>query len=436
MRDAHLTADDLEKLLQGDDLTVYNRLLLHHLALCPECRAVGGYLLELYEAGAVDLELCTIDIGFALSRRDAPQLLEKLSEFPFKRQMALVRKKQEFRSWGLCELLCEASLRQAPNDADRAVELAKLAVEIAMLLKEWEPAELYWLEELRGYAWAHLGNGYRVKGELPMAVEAFETSDGWWQKGNADAGDVLGYEVRLLDLKASLRRAQRQLPEARKLLAQALELETSPTGRGRLLITKAKVLEEGGEYDEALRTLESAEGLLGQDAEPRLRLCIAHNRIWLLAISGRHLEAKLLLPDVVRLSRQIGNDPDLVRLRWVEGQIEYAFGNLPAAREAFGEVRERFVKDDLVFDAALVSLELAALHARAGEPEAAKAIAREILPLFGVRKVPRETVASLGLFIQAVEAETLTEDLARQVIGYLRRTRSEGLEPSENDAVH
>jgi len=51
----HLEAEALERLLALDRTEDQNRNLLHQIAVCPECRKVGGYLLDLYRAGALPL---------------------------------------------------------------------------------------------------------------------------------------------------------------------------------------------------------------------------------------------------------------------------------------------------------------------------------------------------------------------------------------------
>src|SRR6185295_5561550 len=60
----------------------------------------------------------------------------------------LVEDAEEFRNWGLCELLCHESEKAAADDAGRAVELAELAVLIADLA----PGEEAWRRRLQGYA--------------------------------------------------------------------------------------------------------------------------------------------------------------------------------------------------------------------------------------------------------------------------------------------
>ena len=207
-----------------------------------------------------------------MSRKGAPALLEKLCRHPFERQLALIRDTGRFRTWGLCEFLCAESERIAPADPKRAEELALLAVEVVSFLEEWQPAEQIWLDQLRGYAWAHLGNARRVSGNLPAAEEAFSSAEALWRPANDNAGDVLGYEARYFALKASLRRAQRLLPEALVLLDQALSAEPDPSLRARILINKAKTCEEMGRIEEAIEILAGARSFAAIDGEPRIRL--------------------------------------------------------------------------------------------------------------------------------------------------------------------
>lgn len=79
MIDAHLTAETLAAILDVDRTEEENQFLLHHLAICPECHAVGGYILDLYRAGAIDLAFSVVDLGLGKSRAEAPALWQELS---------------------------------------------------------------------------------------------------------------------------------------------------------------------------------------------------------------------------------------------------------------------------------------------------------------------------------------------------------------------
>src|SRR5262249_21629041 len=152
---------------------------------------------------------------------------------------ALVREAREFQIWALSELLCLASGKALASDVAHGMHLAKLAVAVAEAI----PGDNPFLRKVRWHAWAHLGNGLRVLGELNKADEAFATADRFWKPGQGRADIVLLDEARVVAMKASLRREQRRLPEARELLDQALELDQGPL-RASILVSKAGTLEE------------------------------------------------------------------------------------------------------------------------------------------------------------------------------------------------
>ena len=96
---------------------------------------------------------------------------------------------------------------------------------------------------------------------------------------------------------------------------------------------------------------------------------------------------------------------------------------LKSAIRYLEEVREEFSRRNVSYDTALVNLELAALHAREGRPKEVKALAWETLSIFQAQDVPREAVAALAFFVQAAERETLTAELADQLVAFLRLAR-------------
>ncbi len=422
MRDEHLTAETLDQLLAEDAGLAHNRLLLHHLAVCPACHAVGGYILELYEAGALPPRFCSVDIDLARLRAEAPALLETLERYSPRQRECLVRDVPRFRSWGLCELLCQRSEELGPSDVARALECADLAVAIAEALEDWQPVEHTWLCQLRALAAAQRGNALRVGGHLRRAEQAFGEAGKWWTEGE-DAGNALGYEPRILAMKASLRHAQRRLPEALALLEQAQGAEPEEKLRAMILINTARVLEEAGRYDEALAALRDAQVLVEAHPEPRLVLCVRQNTLWLETTLGHYEQARADLPEVGELCARLGGALDMVRLRWAEARIAAGLGEPRKGISLFEEARQAFLSAGVGFDAALVSLELAALYAEMDERERVKVLAQELLPIFQGQGVHREALAALGLFVQAAANEEASAGLSRRILTYLRQAR-------------
>jgi hypothetical protein len=75
-------------------------------------------------------------------------------------------------------------------------------------------------------------------------------------------------------------------------------------------------------------------------------------------------------------------------------------------------------------DAALASFELAVLYMEQGRTAEVQVLARELAPVFESQRVSREALATLVLFREAVEQETLTLEMARRLLADFRRVRS------------
>ena len=96
---------------------------------------------------------------------------------------------------------------------------------------------------------------------------------------------------------------------------------------------------------------------------------------------------------------------------------------LPEAEAAFLEVRTAFLAGEAAYDAALVSLDLAALYAREGRAAETRRLAAELLPIFRSREIHREAIAALLFFQRAAEMEQATLAVVEQVTVYLQESR-------------
>ncbi len=333
---------------------------------------------------------------------------------------AVVRENQDFRCWPLAETICHESIEAAAHDADEALELAELAVVVADCLPDSEALR----QRTQGYARFHLGNARRVRGRsLPEADDTFSEANVLWKAGAAGDPERLLNEARVLGMEASLRRAQRRLDEAIRLLDQALAVDRGDL-RAVLLINRANALEEAGTYKAAIEALRQALPLLDASREPRLLWSLRFNLLVNLCNLGDHEEAESLLGDIRRMTIELGFGLGLVRLGWLQGWIHAGLGRPAEAEAAFAQARRYFLERGISFDAALVSLELAVLYLEQGRAAEVKDLARELAPVFQAQDVAREALATLLLFQEAVEQETLTLDLARRYLQDLRRARN------------
>ena len=428
MEHKHLDVATLEHLLAADRTAKQNEQLFHLLAVCPRCQEVGGWLLELHQANALPEVFGLIDAALARSRADAPRLLEELLPLAPEERLVRLHTDQRSVSWGLCELLVRRSCQTAPERPSSAVHLADLAVHVADRIAECGLFEESWVYQLRSLSWAALGNARRVQGDLTAAERSFDMADSWWEAGTRGTEDALGYEPILLDLKASLRLAQRRFPETFKLLADAVGLflhgeHRDPHRAGRSLIKKAGAHIEQGDTESAIQALRKADGLIDSHREPRLLLCIRHNLADNLSKAGDYREAASLLPDLRELAATHGSAQDRLRLDWVEGRVAGGLGDHERAYRLLTQIRQTFVEEGNAFDAALAALDLSIVHLQEGKTVEVRELADEMVTVFRNLEVSREPMAAVLLFQEAAHRETATAELAREVAASLTRAR-------------
>jgi tetratricopeptide (TPR) repeat protein len=349
-------------------------------------------------------------------RQRAVELFRRLEGLPQVARLAMVEIAEECRNWALCERVCEASVREASRNVERAAAWAQLARHIAERVRG--PEE--WRNRLRGYAAAHVANVLRVSGDLGSADIALEEAKRLWQAGS-DSAAVLD-PGRLPDLEASLRRNQRRLPEALALLDEAAAVGRRPE---RALLQKGYTLEVMGEYERAVETLLRAAPLVIQQGDSRLESILSGNLALNYCHLGRFEEAALLANRVRAAAIETGDEIEALRMTWTQGRIAAGLGRTEEARSLLAQARREFSARRMDYDVALALLEESALLLDEGRTVEIKALARELAAVFDSKGVHREALAALRLFQEAAEQEHATAELARRVLDYLFRARYE-----------
>ncbi|HSS51214.1 MAG TPA: tetratricopeptide repeat protein, partial [Thermoanaerobaculia bacterium] len=321
----------------------------------------------------------------------------------------------EVKVWRFVEQICHESEVVAAGEAERALKLAELALRAALRA----PGNGARRSKLESYCYIFLGNARRVGGALPDSEGAFRRAEKLWAVWDGATPIPLA-AWRLSDGRASLRRHQGRFAEALKLHAEALAL-APPEVAGRILLNKAVTQEHQGEPEQALATLQEAEARIDGAREPRLLFGVRFNRIVNLGHLGKIKEAAERLPQVRAMAESGGRPLDSVRVLWLESKIAAGFGRRAEAEELLDRVRREFLGREIAYDTAVATLELAVLYLEDGRTAEVKGIAAELTPIFAAQKVARETLASVKLFCQAVEQETVTAELARGWLQELRR---------------
>lgn len=349
-----------------------------------------------------------------LDRRQAEELFRRLAEQPPQFRLAVVRVVDRYQTWALCERVCEASVREASRDLESAAGWARVAQEAASKVRgpEW------WQHRVQGFAGGFGANVVRVQGELKPAAASFEAAKRLWLSG----ADPLGLldPGRMLDLEASLLRAQRRFDDALACLNEAETVGRSPE---RALIKKGFTLDVMGEYERAIETLVCAEPLVERAGDPRLSYMLSFNLAVCYTHVGRYAEAAKLADRVGDLATAEGDEIETFRVVWLRGRIQAGLGRRGEAQALLAQARQGFGQRKMAYDVALALLEETILLLEEGRIAEVKMLAQELEKLFQSKKVHREALAALRLFQEAAEHKAATPQLARRILQYLFRAR-------------
>lgn len=354
-------------------------------------------------------------------RSRAPKLYTELMRHPVSRQQALIKRTWRFKNYVFAEYLVEQAKIEVFEDPSRAEDLGRLALVVAEQLEGSHYGDLL-VNDLKTRAWAEIANSLRVQTDLRAADEALASAREQFEQGT---GDIL-LEARLITIEGSLRREQRRFDEADEMLQRAYSIYNEADEDhlvGRTLLLMSKLEAEKGEPEKALARLDEAEPLIDAERDPAMLLSLESNRVSCLHTAGRAVEAKKLLPGLRNLTAEHGGQMDEIRLRWLSAVIERDLGNLKEAEKELAAVSSGFADRRIAYEAALASLDLAAVFAQQGRNGEVKELAEEMLPIFRSRDVHREATAALLVFHKAAMAESVTVKMVHDIAAFLRDAR-------------
>ena len=384
------------------------------------CQQSAG-LLGLHVAKAVFPVLLqeVKDKRIARDRRRAAELGPRLLGLATAQERrSRIEDSEEYQIWSMVEWLANASVRAAADRPARAVELA----ELALFTVRFVPGPACRRARLEGWALFHLANALRVKNDHDGADAAVDRGWASWRAGAED--DFLPFEEgRLLDLEASLRRAERRFDEALDLLARALEISPEEN-KGRILLKMAGTFEQKGDIEAAIAALWQARPLVEKWGPPRDIFGLLFNLTVDALHLGRLSEAADLLPDVRAAAVALGNDLDFHRTVWLQARLDAALGKIPAAAAALAQVFGVFVALELPYDAALAGLDLAALYLQQERSRDVLPLALQMETVFRAKKVDREAMAALLLFCEAARRDEATVELARRTADVIEKAHA------------
>jgi tetratricopeptide (TPR) repeat protein len=425
-----------------------------HLSACANCRSrlrgevVGGMevlerlsrkgwpteepteyeqVFERLQQSALERIQCVQD-----ERVVAPRLAEELALLPFAEQRSKIGEHARFHNAALANLLLEDCSALALKDPLRAEGIAGIALDIADKIQSHYRG-IVLANDLRARAWAAVGNTLRIRSDFWAAESAFVTAESFLEEGSGDPLE----RARVLDLKASLLRAQRRFDQALSAIDQVISIYRrirEDHRQGRALISKAMIYGYAGEQEKGISLIFQALDLIDTEKEPRLALISLNNLLVDLTEIGRYEDAMALLPEIRRQVAANGTRADRFNVIWAEAQLETSLGQLELAEAKLRLVRDEFIAQGIGYDAAVVLLDLAKIYLRQGRTAETRQIAAEMHRIFVSREIHREAVVALVFFQQAVEQERATVQLVEEITGYLKRSQGNPDLPFERPA--
>jgi tetratricopeptide (TPR) repeat protein len=321
------------------------------------------------------------------------------------------------RGLPLVEALLAASAAVRYRDPHLMWSLALLAKGAAEALDPGRyPAAL--LADCQARAWAELANAERVADNFDAAETALSEAKRLLLGGSGEPLSV----ARVVDVEASLRTAQRKLPQAVSLLEGLCRTYREIGERhltGRALISLGQCIYYGGDAAKAAAYLAEALSLFDQERDAQMAATARKNYLLFLADSGQFLRAsELLLRSGLREAFQ--NEPlTLLRLRWVEGKIFAGLARLDRAVQAFEEVHAGFVERSLHYDAALAGLDLAEALLRQDRTARVRQIATETYETLKSLGIQGEALRALDFLNQAAARDRVTLPKVQSVRRFL-----------------
>ncbi|HSK77807.1 MAG TPA: hypothetical protein VLQ45_15250 [Thermoanaerobaculia bacterium] len=441
--DDHLTPAELESLACGRISPERARSLITHLlrgcepcraAVTPELRALlsrqaepgmeGEVVLSPELDAAYDL---AIDRAFAAALRRETTLAKVASLNGREAAVAWIEAAglealpdapPHIDRFSLIEAILEKSWGLRYESPAAMVRLAATAHALAGRLSP-ERYGAGRIGDLRFRALTELGNAYRVADELDKAQAALGEAAPVLQ------GDVDPFSAaRYYNVLASVYGDRRMF----ELAGAALDVAHASYRSlgddhlaGRALIKKGIYTGYAGESEEAIRLIREGLGLIREDRDPEVLFLALHNQVHLLMECGRYGEARTVLSDLRRRMPGSRGRVNEVKVRWLEGRICAAAGDLDRAERILLQVRGDFAGANLRYKAALAGLELGAVRLRQGRFDESQEVVMEAADVFAALGIRREALRAVALLRRAFETRLATVALLESVADFLRR---------------
>jgi tetratricopeptide (TPR) repeat protein len=340
------------------------------------------------------------------------QLLAELDRTSRDRRLTLVEEDERFASPRLVHRLIERSHADRYSDPDVMLHWASVARSIATRCSPETLGSAAKVADLRARAWSQYGNALRVAGQLREAAEAMITAQGYLEEGTRDPS----LHARLAEQVASLHTYQRRFDAAIDSLEEAAEVYRQlgeSHALARTLVQQAIASLYAGNPESAVELLNRAIPLIDHEEDPHLLLAACHNLVHSYMELNRPDQALSLYSETRDLYREFSDSLIQLRSGWQEGRILRDLGHLRSAETVLTQARSGFMERGLMYEVAVVSLDLATLYVKMRAVEDVRQTVVAAVPIFRALGVDREALAALLQLQQVADQEKEALELIR-----------------------
>jgi len=361
---------------------------------------------------------------FAKEMGDAQRLFSRLLEQPLERQLILATNSRRYQTWSMCELLLNEAWSSRFKDPRCTEALCRVAVAASAGL----PVERHGRAptcDLQARCWLGLANGRRILADFRGAQTALVQAQRLLAAGTGNPVERAGW----FDIRASLLFAQRKFREAEECVGRAIRLYFEFGDKhalGSALIKRGIICEAIEQADRAIVLTRAGLELVDLERDPSFVLGAWLNLTHALHSAGRDRDALAALTQSRPLYLRSDDRTTVLRFQWLEGSIAVALGRDEQAEGCLRETRDGFVQLELAQEAALVSLDLAALLYRRGRTAEVCSLAAQMIAIFESLETRQEALAAFILLRQAAERGHVTEALLQQIGARLREPQARG----------
>lgn len=355
----------------------------------------------------------------------AEALQAELSLLSPEEQIRRVGSDRRFANPELVRKLIEGSQAVRFKDPEKILHLAHLACLAAESCSVEDCGSPERLADLKCEGWRQYGNALRVQSRLRESEASFARAQRFCSEGTGDPP----LRAQLLANLLSLRISQNRFGEAVGFAEEAERIfrEIGQTNSlVKTMVQKAIAYIYAGEPGDAIATLNRAIPLIKPEDDPHLLLAACHNLVRCYIDLERPDQALSLFFETRSLYREFDDAMILLRAGWQEGQMLRDLGHLQAAEAALVRIRDGFCQHNLMYEAALVSLDLAAVYVRLGDAQKIEEIVTTTVPIFRSLGVDRQLLASLlqlrHVSKHGLQAFELIRNLAARIEQLNRKT--------------